>query len=120
RTRMASTVEENGRQSQPSRHKPSQTLPPHATLTLCGNATMKKQVSSRLFAYGYDDFFAQQLKTLPGDLLPARVVGQHRREWDVVTETEQSRAVLAGKRWSPGKHVDAAETQPTVGDWVAI
>lgn len=74
----------------------------------------------RLTAFGYDDFFASQMQSLAKDLIPARVVGQHRREWDIVTETEAMRAVLAGKRWSPGKHADVADTQPTVGDWVAV
>jgi ribosome biogenesis GTPase / thiamine phosphate phosphatase len=57
---------------------------------------------------------------LGDDLRPARIVGQHRREWDVASETGSTRAVLAGKRWDPERAIEAADAQPTIGDWVAI
>ena len=69
---------------------------------------------------GYTEFFSKQMAELPPQLSPGRVIGQHRREWDVVTEQGTTRAVLAGKRWDPERGADAADTQPTVGDWVAV
>src|SRR5690606_21440181 len=77
-------------------------------------------VHGTLESFGWGEFFADQMRELPDDLVPARVVGQHRREWDLLTNEGTTRGFLAGKRWSPGKHVDSAEVQPTVGDFVAI
>lgn len=73
-----------------------------------------------LDSFGFGEFFAAQMSGLSDDLFPARVVGQHRREWDIVTAEGATRALLAGRRWSPGKHEDVAATQPTVGDFVAV
>lgn len=69
---------------------------------------------------GYDAFFAKQLVALGPDLAPARIVGQHRREWDVHDGQQIERAVLAGRRWSPTKGARNDEAQPTIGDWVAL
>ncbi len=77
-------------------------------------------MSDPLSRVGYSAFFEEQMATLPPDLQPARVIGQHRREWDVSTGEHTERAVLAGRGWNPEKGADAADTQPTVGDWVAI
>ena len=52
-------------------------------------------------------------------LVPARVTGQHRREWDVAGVGLRARAVLAGRRWAK-EDVAAEEAQPTIGDWVAV
>ncbi len=75
---------------------------------------------SDLVALGYSDFFRKQLDAMPTSLKPARVVGQHRRQWDVVTSDGPSRAVLAGKRWDPESGMASADAQPTIGDWVAL
>ncbi|HSC88631.1 MAG TPA: ribosome small subunit-dependent GTPase A [Polyangiaceae bacterium] len=72
-----------------------------------------------LLALGYSPFFAEQMAQLPDHLRPARVTGQHRREWDVVGVDLARRAVLAGKRWA-GDDVAFDEAQPTIGDWVAV
>lgn len=60
------------------------------------------------------------MSELPEEFRPGRVVGQHRREWDVVTAEGSTRAVLAGKRWDPERGMVSADAQPTVGDWVAV
>lgn len=73
-----------------------------------------------LSALGYDNYFAEQMSELPPHLVPARIVGQHRREWDVLSATTSARAVLAGKRWDPEGSTETADVQPTVGDWVAL
>jgi len=57
---------------------------------------------------------------LGDELYPARVVGQHRRECDVTSEKGSTRAVLAGKCWDPDRGIEAADAQPTIGDWVAL
>lgn len=75
---------------------------------------------SPLLALGYSEFFRAQMSKLPDELRPGRVVGQHRREWDVVTEEGSTRAVLAGKRWDPERGMVSSDVQPTVGDWVAV
>ena len=75
---------------------------------------------SQLNALGYSEFFRSQMEGLPEEFCPGRVVGQHRREWDVVTAEGSTRAVLAGKRWDPELGMDSADAQPTVGDWVAV
>ncbi len=75
---------------------------------------------SRLLALGYSEYFQHQMEKLPSELRPGRIVGQHRREWDVATEDETSRCVLAGKRWDPERGLVSADVQPTVGDWVAL
>ncbi len=56
---------------------------------------------------------------LAPEFVPARVTGQHRREWDVAGVDLRRRAVLAGKRWAKDD-VAAEEAQPTIGDWVAV
>lgn len=75
---------------------------------------------STLEALGYSEFFRAQMSELPKELSPGRVIGQHRREWDVVTAEGSTRAVLAGKRWDPDRGMVSADVQPTVGDWVAV
>jgi ribosome biogenesis GTPase len=72
-----------------------------------------------LLALGYGPFFADRMAELPPYLTPARVTGQHRREWDVSGVELARRAVLAGKRWA-GDDVASEEAQPTIGDWVAL
>ncbi len=69
---------------------------------------------------GFDQFFQEQMETLDSGLTPARVVGQHRREWDVATEEGSERAVLAGRQWAQDHVVQLDDAQPAVGDWVAL
>jgi ribosome biogenesis GTPase len=75
---------------------------------------------SALEALGYSEFFRAQIAGAPKELSPGRIVGQHRREWDVVTEEGATRAVLAGKRWDPERGLISSDVQPTVGDWVLV
>jgi ribosome biogenesis GTPase len=77
-------------------------------------------MSVALNRLGYSAFFEDQMKEFPNDFVPARVIGQHRREWDVSFEEGSTRAVLAGKRWDPEKGAEDADAQPTVGDWVVL
>src|SRR6188474_432450 len=72
-----------------------------------------------LAALGYSPFFASQLAQLEAGLVPARVTGQHRREWDVAGVGLRTRALLAGKRWA-SEDVANEDAQPTIGDWVAL
>lgn len=69
---------------------------------------------------GYDSFFALQMQKLDQGLIPGRVIGQHRRQWDVATETEVTRAFLAGRSWAQNHVVQLDDAQPAVGDWVAL
>lgn len=66
---------------------------------------------------GFSEFFARQLPP-EGSLTPARIVGQHRREWDVQDERGVRRAALAGRLWHSPQGAD--DVQPTVGDWVLV
>lgn len=50
----------------------------------------------------------------------ARVVGQHRRQWDVGGASGVERAVLAGRRYRPDEAQKVTDVQPVVGDWVVI
>ncbi len=69
---------------------------------------------------GYDQFFEEQLRRSSSDLIPGRVVGQHRRQWDVATEQGVVRAVLAGRLWAQDHVVQLDDAQPAVGDWVGL
>lgn len=73
-----------------------------------------------LESLGYDDFFAAQMAKLDSNLAPARVVGQHRRQWDVANEQGSFRASLAGRLWARENVTQVDDAQPTVGDWVAL
>ncbi len=53
-------------------------------------------------------------------LVPGRVIGQHRRQWDVAMTTGVARAVLAGRSWAQDHVVQLDDAQPAVGDWVAL
>lgn len=88
-------------------------------MTARQEAPISGLVQSQLERLGYDAFFERHMAELEGGLLPARVVGQHRREWDVAGEDLSGRAVLAGKRWAREDR-SQAEIQPTIGDWVAL
>lgn len=69
---------------------------------------------------GFSEFFAIQLADAKEGLVPARVVGQHRRQWDVMDEAGVRRASLAGRLWDPEKGSVLDLGQPTVGDWVLL
>jgi ribosome biogenesis GTPase / thiamine phosphate phosphatase len=90
---------------------------PQAALTARGATLLTPHVLSRL---GFDQFFEQQLLAWDRGLIPGRVVGQHRRQWDVVTQEGTVRAVLAGRNWAREHVVQLDDAQPAVGDWVAV
>lgn len=73
-----------------------------------------------LEAWGYGDFFREQARALEAELAPGRVVGQHRREWDIAHASGVERAVLAGRRWHAGSVEEDDLVQPTIGDWVGF
>lgn len=83
-------------------------------------AAHEKRVTPLLTRLGYSEFFAEQMREAPAELMPARVVGQHRREWDVSCEKGTARAVLAGKHWAQEHVTQIDDAQPTVGDWVGV
>lgn len=70
--------------------------------------------------FGLDEHFLMLARRETPEPLLGRVLGVHRRFWDVVTESETTRVTLAGKRWSAGKDARKDEAQPTVGDWVLL
>jgi ribosome biogenesis GTPase / thiamine phosphate phosphatase len=80
----------------------------------------ERHVTSALTRLGFSAFFADQLIDAASDIIPARVVGQHRREWDVTSERGTARAVLAGKHWAQEHVAQVDDAQPTVGDWVGV
>jgi len=69
---------------------------------------------------GYNGFFASQMEAWDPSLVPGRVIGQHRRQWDVATSNGVARAVLAGRSWAQDHVVQLDDAQPAVGDWVAL
>lgn len=74
-----------------------------------------------LLELGFDEEFAADARSLAaGDerLTIGRVVGQHRREWDVRDARGTGRAYLAGKRWA--RDPDETLAQPAIGDWVLL
>ena len=73
-----------------------------------------------LLHLGYDSFFAEQAERLGAEYAPARVVGQHRRQWDVTHESGTERAVLAGRLFAQDHVTQLDDAQPTVGDWVLL
>lgn len=74
-----------------------------------------------LEALGFSSFFAAQWDP-EGDLVPGRVVAQHRGEWDVATPTGSLRAILAGRLYEERGQPAASRAlaQPAVGDWVLL
>lgn len=75
---------------------------------------------SVLADFGLDEHFLGLAERASPEPLLGRVLGVHRRFWDVATESETTRVTLAGKRWSAGKDARKDEAQPTVGDWVLL
>lgn len=75
---------------------------------------------SALADFGLDEHFLALAHSESAEPLLGRVVGVHRRFWDVATEDGTARVTLAGKRWSAGKDARKDEAQPTVGDWVLL
>lgn len=87
---------------------------------MLGRPEHEKRVTPVLTRLGFSAFFADQLVGASPDIIPARVVGQHRREWDVSCERGTARAVLAGKHWAQEHVAQVDDAQPTVGDWVGV
>lgn len=107
-----------------SKPRSESATPPFPWLTVVANAPTSEAVQSKLHALGYSPFFEERFQKLQAQyadvpLIPARVTGQHRREWDVTGEDVETRAVLAGRRWASSE-ARLEEVQPTVGDWVAL
>ncbi len=73
-----------------------------------------------LAEFGLDEHFLALARGASAEPLLARVVGVHRRFWDVAMDVGTMRVTLAGKRWSAGKDARKDEAQPTVGDWVLL
>lgn len=74
---------------------------------------------SPLEALGWNDSFLEPEDRVDFDRARlGRVVGQHRRQWDLLAEEGLLRGSLAGKRWAPGAGQEHLEIQPVVGDWV--
>jgi ribosome biogenesis GTPase len=75
---------------------------------------------NQLDRLGYRPFFATQMARLSNSSVPGRVIAQHRRQWEVATETGIVRAVLAGRLWANQDVRQTDDAQPVVGDWVAV
>jgi ribosome biogenesis GTPase / thiamine phosphate phosphatase len=88
-------------------------------LTLASSSPGFVRVNPTLVELGWTEFETGELKKLAPapEIRVGRVMGQHRREWDVRTSEGSMRAVLAGRRWGEGRF-DTLDVQPVVGDWV--
>jgi ribosome biogenesis GTPase / thiamine phosphate phosphatase len=76
-------------------------------------------VSVSLEDLGYGEFFQASLERDAPGLEPGRIVGQHRRQWDIAHAGGVERAVLAGRRFFARSGQKQDEIQPAIGDWVA-
>jgi ribosome biogenesis GTPase len=77
-----------------------------------------------LASLGWDDEWRARLAPVLSeapDLVPARVVAEHRSQYLVAAADGERAAVVAG-RLRHGAHLDddSADARPTVGDWVAL
>lgn len=77
-----------------------------------------EQALGSLEDLGYSEFFQRSLQRDAPDCLPGRIVGQHRRQWDIAHAEGVERAVLAGRRFHARTGQKQDEIQPTIGDWV--
>lgn len=72
----------------------------------------------QLTAYGWTEAWQKSFNEFgEASLIPARVLAQHREEYDVVTGTNTIRAECMGKFYY---QTDEPMDLPTVGDWVGI
>jgi ribosome biogenesis GTPase len=70
-----------------------------------------------LFELGWDPFYQQAFEVLSNpDLIPARIISQHKNSFRVLTEKGEFEAVISGKLFFSGQ----SATYPAVGDWVAV
>ena len=97
--------------------------PPCASLPFRASALdmdrpLLEQALGSLEDLGYSEFFQQSLQESAADCLPGRIVGQHRRQWDIAHADGVERAVLAGRRFHARSGQKHDEIQPTIGDWV--
>jgi|GEM_PF-105397 len=76
-------------------------------------------VSVSLEDLGFGEFFQASLDRDAPGLEPGRIVGQHRRQWDIAHAQGVERAVLAGRRFFARSGQKQDEIQPAIGDWVA-
>lgn len=77
-----------------------------------------EQALGTLEDLGYTEFFQRSLERDAPGCLPGRIVGQHRRQWDIAHAGGVERAVLAGRRFHARSGQKQDEIQPTIGDWV--
>ncbi len=66
---------------------------------------------------GWDDFYGQQMDSLPEALTPGRIIRQIKKSYLVHDGDNQHRAVLAGKFYMKA---DTPLELPVVGDWVGF
>jgi len=74
----------------------------------------------RLEDLGYSAHFKDALERGAPGTEPGRIVGQHRRQWDIAHASGEERAVLAGRRFHSRTGQKQDEIQPTIGDWVGF
>ena len=75
-------------------------------------------VHARLARLGWDGTFARELERLGmQDVVPARVVAEHRDRYVVLDADGERTAVLAGRL---RHHARSREELPATGDWVAV
>jgi len=79
-----------------------------------------EQALGSLEDLGYSEFFQQSLERDAPECQPGRIVGQHRRQWDIAHGAGVERAVLAGRRFHAKSGQKQDEIQPTIGDWVGF
>lgn len=91
-------------------------------MTARGFRPLLALVHDTLLTLGWNEYAARATDRLGAidESRLARVVGQHRRQWDVAGAGGLERAVLAGRRYKPDGTHRVTDIQPVVGDWVLI
>ncbi len=68
--------------------------------------------------FGYNDFFQKAFHDLGrDDLTPARITGEEKNSWRVITEAGELRAEATGKLLF---ETEGSSSLPKTGDWVAV
>ena len=70
-----------------------------------------------IFELGWDHFYQQSFENLSNpELIPARIISQHKNSFRIMTDRGEFEAVISGKLYFSRQ----SETFPAVGDWVAV
>ena len=76
--------------------------------------------SINIKSYGYTEFYERQIEALnisEKDIIPARIIGVHREQYNIVTEFGEKNARLKGSLFYNG---EPNNVYPTIGDFVLV